>query len=100
MFKGSPRHCGLSSPCIDRRFAVTAAGLLDYENAADYVSDVFVGRREKDVDRAIAVDYTRHGIELNLRSEEQLAERFNAEIGRAVRYEAKRSEAAHKISRM
>jgi 7-cyano-7-deazaguanine synthase in queuosine biosynthesis len=100
MFKGSRRHCGLCSQCIDRRFAVTAAGLLDYENAADYVSDVFVGRREKDVDRAIAVDYTRHGIELNLRSEEQLAERFNAEIGRAVRYEAKRSEAAHKIIAM
>lgn len=100
IFKGSRRHCGLCSQCIDRRFGVTGAGLLDYENAADYVSDVFVGRREKDADRAIAVDYTRHGIELNRRSEEQLAERFNAEIGRAVRYEAKRSEAAQKIIAM
>lgn len=100
IFKGSRRHCGLCSQCIDRRFAVTAAGLLEYETAADYVSDVFAGRREKDVDRAIAVDYTRHGIELNQRSEEQLAESFNAEISRAVRYEAKRSEAAQKIIAM
>ena len=101
MFKSNDqRHCGLCSQCIDRRFAVTAAGMLDYEPAADYASDVFVGRREKDLDRAIAVDYTRHGIELNQRSEEQLAERFNAEISRAVRYEAKRGEAAQKIIAM
>jgi hypothetical protein len=101
MFKTNhQRHCGLCSQCIDRRFAVIAAGLLDYEPAADYVSDVFVGRREKDLDRAIAVDYTRHGIELNQRSEEQLAERFNTEISRAVLYEDKRGESAQKIIAM
>jgi len=101
MFKpNSRRHCGLCSQCIDRRFAVTGAGLQDYEPATDYLSDVFVGRREKEPDQAIAVDYTRHGIELNKQSEDELAQRFNAEISRAVRYEAKRGEAAQKIIAM
>ena len=30
----------------------------------DYVSDVFVGPRPKQLERSIAIDYTRHGIEL------------------------------------
>lgn len=100
MFKPKNRHCGHCSQCIDRRFAVAGAGLLDYEPATDYVSDVFVGRREKELDRAIAVDYTRHGIELNKQSNDQLAERFSAEISRAVRYEANRGETAQQLIAM
>ncbi len=48
----------------------------------------------------MAVDYARHGIELSVRSETELAMRFNAELSRAVRYEPKRSEAAEKIIAM
>jgi len=94
------RHCGRCSQCIDRRFATTAAGLLAHDSEKDYVSDVFVGPRNDPLERAIAVDYTRHGIELDRRSENELAAIFNAEIGRAVRYEAKRGEAAQKIIAM
>jgi 7-cyano-7-deazaguanine synthase in queuosine biosynthesis len=101
MFKpNNRRHCGLCSQCIDRRIAIAGAGLLDYEPASDYVSDVFVGRREKELDRAMAVDYTRHGIELAKQSEDQLAERFSTEISRAVRNEAKRGEAAQQVIAM
>jgi len=46
------------------------------------------------------MDYTRHGIELCRRSESELAAIFNAELSRAVRYDAKRSETAQKIISM
>jgi len=94
------RHCGRCSQCIDRRFATTAAGLVSYDSQGDYVTDVFTGIRKDPLERAIAVDYTRHGIELNLRSENELAGIFNAELSRAVRYEVKRSEAAQEIISM
>ena len=94
------RHCGRCSQCIDRRFAIAAAGLLAHDSERDYVSDVFVGPRKDALERAIAVDYARHGIELYQRSETDLAAIFNAEISRAVRYETKRSEAAQRIVSM
>lgn len=93
-------HCGTCSQCIDRRFAITAAGLLAYDSDADYVSDVFTGSRKDGQEKNMAVDYARHGIELNRQSEAELASVFNAEISRAVRYEPKRSEAAEKIIAM
>ena len=94
------RHCGRCSQCIDRRFATTAADLLAYDSKTDYVSDVFVGPRKDALQRAIAVDYTRHGMELYRRSESELAAIFNAELSRAVRYESKRGEAAQRIISM
>lgn len=101
MFKSKSQwHCGSCSQCIDRRFAITAAGLLAYDSEADYVSDVFVGPRKDGPEKSMAVDYTRHGIELSQRSESELAALFNAELSRAVRYEPKRSEAAEKIISM
>jgi hypothetical protein len=94
------RHCGRCSQCIDRRFATTAANLLAHDSEQDYVSDVFVGPRKDELERAIAVDYTRHGIALDRRSENELATIFNAELSRAVRHEPRRSEAAQKIISM
>jgi 7-cyano-7-deazaguanine synthase in queuosine biosynthesis len=98
MFKSSSQwHCGTCSQCIDRRFAITAAGLQGYDSETDYVSDVFVGPRKDGPEKNMAVDYTRHGIELCRRPESELAMLFNAELSRAVRYEAKRSDSAEKI---
>lgn len=94
------RHCGRCSQCIDRRFATTAAGLLSYDSEKDYVTDVFVGIRQNALERAIALDYTRHGIELHHRSENELAALFNAELSRAVRYQARRGAAAQEIIAM
>jgi len=101
MFKRKTQgHCGSCSQCIDRRFAIAAAGLLAYDSEADYVSDVFVGPRKEGPEKNMAVDYARHGIELWRRSESELAMLFNAELTRAVRYEPKRSEAAERLISM
>lgn len=93
-------HCGSCSQCIDRRFAITPAGLLAHDSDADYVSDVFLGVRKEVQEKSVAVDYARHGMQLHRLSEAELATVFNAEITRAVRYETKRSEAAEKIISM
>lgn len=101
MFKPKSQwHCGTCSQCIDRRFAIAAAGLLAHDSDSDYVSDVFIGPRKAGYERNMAADFVRHGIELCQRSESELAALFNAEISRAIRYEPKRSEAAEKILSM
>jgi hypothetical protein len=101
MFKSKTQwHCGTCSQCIDRRFAITAAGLQSYDSEVDYVSDVFLGPRKDGPEKNIAADYTRHGIELARRSESELTMLFNAELSRAVRYEPKRSEAAGSLISM
>jgi len=101
MFKSSAqKHCGTCSQCTDRRFAIMAAGLEQYDSKADYVSDVFTGPRKNGYEKKIAIDYTRHGIELKNRSESELAILFNAELSRAVRYERRRSKSAERIIAM
>ena len=101
MFKsGTQWHCGTCSQCIDRRFAIIATGLQAYDLEVDYASDVFVGPRKDGPEKNMAVDYTRHGIELGRRAESELAGLFNFELSRAVRYEPKRSEAAERIVSM
>ena len=101
MFKSKNRlHCGRCSQCIDRRFAVTAAGLQAHDPEIDYEVDVFMGPRSPGPESNMAVDYVRHALELCQGSEQELAMRFNTEISRAVRYEARRSEAATKIIAM
>ena len=97
---GEKRHCGSCSQCIDRRFAVAGAGLVSKDPETDYVSDVFVGPCPKQLDRSIAIDYTRHGIELERRSEVEIAAVFNAEVSRAVRYERKGRESAEALIAM
>jgi hypothetical protein len=101
MFQSSEkRHCGKCSQCIDRRFAVAGAGLLSTDPETDYASDVFIGARPKELDRSVAIDYARHGIELERRSDLEIAGNFNAEISRAVRYESKGREAAEALIAM
>jgi hypothetical protein len=94
------RHCGRCSQCVDRRFGVAGAGVLSKDPETDYASDVFTGARPKELDRSIAIDYTRHGIELERRSDVEIAANFNAEISRAVRYESKGREAAELLIAM
>jgi hypothetical protein len=97
---GEKRHCGRCSQCIDRRFAVAGAGILSKDPESDYLSDVFIGPRPKQLDQSIAIDYTLHGIELERRSEVEIAGIFNAEISRALRYESKGRESAEKLIAM
>jgi len=91
------RHCGSCSQCIDRRFAIVAAGLEKYDAETDYASDVFFGPRKEGYEQNMAIDYTRHALELEQRTESDLVEIFNAELSRAVRFQERRSKAAEQL---
>src|SRR5271156_5509676 len=101
MFKAkTQKHCGSCSQCIDRRFAIVGAGLQAQDPETDYEIDVFTGPREDGPEKSMAVDYTRHALELSQRTEGELAARFNMELSRAARYEPKRSEAVGQLLAM
>jgi hypothetical protein len=53
------RHCGACSQCIDRRFAVLAAGLEELDPAEQYQIDLLVGDRSGERDLRMAVDYVK-----------------------------------------
>jgi 7-cyano-7-deazaguanine synthase in queuosine biosynthesis len=53
------RHCGRCSQCIDRRFAVLAAGAGELEPADGYGIDLLAGRRDADEDVRLAVSYVK-----------------------------------------
>jgi hypothetical protein len=94
------RHCGRCSQCIDRRFATLAAKQQSWDLSNDYVSDVFIGPRKDPLEKAIAIDYVRHGLELARRGENEIAASFNTELSRAVRHVENRSETARAIISM
>lgn len=52
-------HCGLCSQCLDRRFAVIAAGQSAADPSEAYEVDLFTGARPKGRDREMALAYVR-----------------------------------------
>jgi hypothetical protein len=96
----SQPHCGHCTQCVDRRFATLGSGLEVHDPAKGYASDVFLGLREDPLERAIAIDYVRHGLELARKSENELAAIFNTELSRAVRHIEGRSNVAREIISM
>lgn len=78
-------HCGTCSQCIDRRIALVHAGLADADPDVDYRTDVFRGPRKDGYEKNIAVNYTRHALELSQMGELEIATKFAAELSRAAR---------------
>lgn len=78
-------HCGCCSQCIDRRLAILAAGAGEFDPAADYRVDVLEGPRTDARDQTMACNYVRHAAELAKMSPDDMAQRFNMELSRAVR---------------
>ncbi len=98
MFQSKTRwHCGTCSQCIDRRMAIFAAGLDQRDAEHDYEVDVFRGPRKDGYEKNMAVDYVRHALELSRMIPEEIAARFNRDLGRAVRFFSKRSETAQQF---
>lgn len=83
-------HCGTCSQCIDRRFAILAAGLQAHDPERDYRTDVFRGAREEGREQNMAVNYVRHANALNQMTKDQIGAAFNMELVRAVRYVTRR----------
>jgi hypothetical protein len=62
-------HCGSCSQCIDRRFAVIAAGQEDEDPMDAYKIDLLLGEREAGPDREMALAYVRFASRLNQMTE-------------------------------
>jgi 7-cyano-7-deazaguanine synthase in queuosine biosynthesis len=52
-------HCGACSQCIDRRFAILAAGLEDLDPGDSYKLDLLLGDRSQDRDVRMALAYVK-----------------------------------------
>lgn len=78
------RHCGSCSQCLDRRFAVLANGLSSSDPADDYATDVLFGKRERELERVLAVEWVRHSVSLARMSPEGFNEKFMAELLRVA----------------
>ena len=77
-------HCGRCSQCLDRRFAVLAAGLETHDPAESYAKDVILGPRGDDVARTLAVEWTRHAIRLEAIDEKTFLTLFGTDVLRIV----------------
>jgi DNA-binding response OmpR family regulator len=52
-------HCGACSQCIDRRFAILAAGLEEFDPAGNYGVDLLLGPRSDELELRMAVSYVK-----------------------------------------
>jgi len=78
-------HCGRCSQCIDRRFAVLAAGLAAHDPEEAYAVDLMRGSRTDVLDREIALAYLRHARQLRAMSPTDFMIKFG-EASRALRF--------------
>ena len=82
--RGRPKqvpHCGGCSQCVDRRFAVVAAGLEAYDPANRYEADLFRGPLKTDEARTVAVSYVRFARETEQVSADELYAEHEELIG-------------------
>jgi hypothetical protein len=93
-------HCGACSQCIDRRFAILAAGLEKFDPSFDYFSDVFTGARKEGPEQTMAVDFVRHALELHALSENEIVHRFHMHLSRASRDQPKQREFAEQLVKL
>ena len=77
-------HCGECSQCLDRRFAVLAAGMAERDPAPGYETDVLLGERNSGPGRTVALDWTRHAAAMPDMNETAFMDRFGAEVMRIV----------------
>jgi 7-cyano-7-deazaguanine synthase in queuosine biosynthesis len=75
-------HCGVCSQCIDRRVAMLAAGLGDWDVSNGYRVDLLTGPLDQADDRTMAESYVRHALELRGLSPPGFVARFANEIAR------------------
>lgn len=83
-------HCGTCSQCIDRRFAVAAAGVTVHDPLDQYAVDVFTDTRKKDVhvaeDKTMYAGYLERANQAqNIADCAEFAAKF-PEVLRAVQY--------------
>jgi len=75
-------HCGCCSQCLDRRFAVLAAGAAEHDPVEMYKVELLASPRDKPKDQTMAESYVRTALELRDMSEQGFFGRFAGETAR------------------
>lgn len=78
-------HCGACSQCLDRRFAILAAGLEKYDPEECYATDVLFGARERDRSVTLALEWTRHALRFRDLDDRGFLNTFGHELMRILR---------------
>jgi 7-cyano-7-deazaguanine synthase in queuosine biosynthesis len=76
-------HCGLCSQCVDRRFAILAAGLEEEDPSEAYNVDLFTGERSAGPGREMALAYVRSASDIKQMTDVEFFSRYG-EASRAV----------------
>ncbi len=71
-------HCGRCSQCVDRRFAMLAAGLAAHDPKEAYRFDLMTSPRERVQDREVALSYVRSAVAYEAMDEVELVSRYPA----------------------
>jgi 7-cyano-7-deazaguanine synthase in queuosine biosynthesis len=71
-------HCGRCSQCVDRRFAMLAAGLSAYDPKEAYRFDLMTSPRERVQDKEVALSYVRSAFAYEAINEADLVSRYPA----------------------
>jgi 7-cyano-7-deazaguanine synthase in queuosine biosynthesis len=78
-------HCGACSQCLDRRFAIVAAGLEQHEYDGMYETDVLLGPRASELSQTTALEWTRHAINFEKSDAAGLATKHAGELQRVIK---------------
>ncbi len=71
-------HCGRCSQCIDRRFAIIAAGLEAFDPSEAYRVDLMTGGRERVQDKEVALSYVRNAFGYEIMTDADLLTHYPA----------------------
>ncbi|MGC1497303.1 MAG: 7-cyano-7-deazaguanine synthase [Sulfitobacter sp.] len=71
-------HCGRCSQCVDRRFAILAAGLAAHDPAEAYRLDLMASPRERVQDKEVALSYVRSAFAYEAINEAELVSQYPA----------------------
>lgn len=77
-------HCGRCSQCIDRRFAILAAGADQHEEPTTYEVDLLLGERPDDRDRTMVTDYVRRAQACQSMPDRQFFVDYASELSQAL----------------
>lgn len=69
-------HCGRCSQCVDRRFAMLAAGLSAHDPEEAYRFDLMTSPRERVQDKEVALSYVRNAYAYEITEDTELVARF------------------------
>jgi hypothetical protein len=78
-------HCGTCSQCIDRRFAILAAGAGNFERTESYAVDLLAGPRPEGEARTMLASYVEVASQVSTMTEMEFFMRFG-EVARIVRH--------------